>query len=231
MAEILFSYLFIAVLVAFASLWTVTRTFNEYDWHKDKGDIWFHVIVNVFFWPLSLFGWLKRGKPNLSEWLRPISNRAVNNFETAKAFQALSQCGAYVRFTPSQMSILEECHGEFVFASEVVEHLLEERLKESPELRCNDERELLAWIQQRNNASMGIVDISSIWTNVFCLIEMGIHLNRVQVRCKLCNCDITVHQLRDQSSVACGHSYKRYTCPRGHVLVAHESARLMLSRN
>ncbi|MCG6307073.1 hypothetical protein K6U49_00305 [Vibrio alginolyticus] len=229
MINILFVYLYGAALVACVLLWTMVTKLDEYDWRYDKGDIWFNFTLHLVLWPLMLLSWFVQGRSSLSEWVRPNLNKAGYQREMTLAYQQIQQCGAYVRFLPSPIGICQESHGEFIFPSKVIERQLIQTLQQAPNLRHNNEGELLAWVQRRDETLTEPVDVPKAWPRFVYLIEDLIQQNSGQVRCRVCHHEMEVGQLRDKSSMVCGHSHKRYDCPNGHALVAYEGIRLTLS--
>ncbi len=79
----------------------MVRHLDKHDWQWDKGDIWFHFVFMVLFWPLALFGWVKQGRPHWADWLRPKANRADYYREIEPAYRELKTCGAYVSYKPA----------------------------------------------------------------------------------------------------------------------------------
>jgi hypothetical protein len=229
MINILIVYLYGAALVAGGLSWVMVRKLDEYDWRYDKGDIWFNFTLIVVLWPLTSLSWLLQGRPSLSEWIRPTPNYAAYQRETAQAYQQIQQCSAYLRFLPSPIGIYQESHGEFIFPSEAIERQLIQKLQQEPHLQDNNEGELLAWVQSRDETLQEPVDVPEVWPRFVYLIEELIQKNSGQVRCRVCHHEMEIGQLRDKSSMACGHSQKRYDCPNGHALVAYEGVRLTLS--
>ncbi|MFN1551883.1 hypothetical protein [Vibrio natriegens] len=229
MISILLVYLYGAALVACVLLWTMVTKLDEYDWRYDKGDIWFNFTLNLVLWPLILLSWFVQGRPSLSEWVRPKPNYAAYQRETAQAYQQIQQCGAYLRFLPSPIGICQESYGEFIFSGEDIERQLIQKLQQAPHLQDANEGELLAWVQNRDDTLLEPVDVPKIWPRLVYLVEELIQQNKGQMRCRVCHHEMEIGQLRDKSSMACGHSQKRYDCPNGHALVAYEGVRLTLS--
>ena len=85
-------------------------------------------------------------------------------------------------FLSSPIGICQESHGEFVFSSEVIERQLTQTLQQAPYLRHNNEGELLAWVQRRDETLKEPVDVPEVWPRFVYLLEELIQQNSGQVR-------------------------------------------------
>ncbi|EGQ8121610.1 hypothetical protein V9R51_002547 [Vibrio cholerae] len=229
MLTLLQGYLLGAALVACGLLWVMVRHLDKHDWQWDKGDIWFHFVFMVLFWPLMLFGWVKQGRPNWADWLKPTANRADYYREIERAYRELKTCGAYVRYKPKPEGICDSSYGEFIFPSALLEKQLIERLRQSPHLQGNDEGKILAWVQSRDESQQEPVDVPPMWLRFSYLADDLIAHNIGLVRCSVCHDEIETGQLQEKSVNLCGRVERKYLCPNGHALLAFELMRFTYS--
>ncbi|ANQ25173.1 hypothetical protein BA894_01335 [Vibrio natriegens] len=225
---ILQGYVFGAMLVALYFLLLMVRKLDSYDWKYDKADISFQFALLVALWPLLILGWIKQRRLNGIELLRSSSSssKSACQREMGKDYLEIKPCGAYVRFTPTEVGICEESHSEFVFPSKDIEQLLLKILDENPQLKHSEEGALLVWVQGRNNYIQEPVDVPGVWPRFVFLVDDLIKQNTGTVQCKICQKHLDLEQLQEKMTTGYSFTMRGYVCPQGHTIVSNEGVRL-----
>lgn len=200
--------------------WHMRFKLDPYDWRYNH--IWRKFCLFILFWPFML----SRPKQVFSAPFRHDPNDyRGDSAEHARLLDRLSlnppPCSATIRYAaPGDDS------GVFFFRASDIEALINERIAADPTFKHRAERDLLNWLQQRDE-SLPPTDVPGPWRSDFQYIAIDVlHLGNVQAICRHCGQQYPAEQIEHAKFGAAGWVFEQWECPEKHKLLSANVTRL-----
>jgi len=205
-------------LVALRHAWHMRFKLDRYDWAHSR--VWQSFLSAVFLWPIRILfitPLLESSEAlHWGDWL-PRHHRDMDRFRSTTP----PPCGRFIRYR----QIDQECCGDFILKSADVEMECRELKKEQPHSSLGImEKDLLAWLHQRNEALAEASDLPPVLcenVNLPSILYRLIRSGRAKVWCGKCGEVFPASQLTSKPDPGHpGTNYDRLCCPQNHQLLA-----------
>lgn len=226
-------YLTGATLTAIRLGWYIAKQLDKFDWHCSKSHIWTVFVLSVLFWPIMFLKPANFVNPReiFSDKFDFMEHSFAENMrEESRLWNNPPPCGSLICYQPN-FGGYQETFGKFIFHSDDVEKILENRLRNNPHLVNGHEGAVLNWLKHRDESLIEPTFVPDAWYQFDFVADDMLRNGLGEIYCLKCNKPIVNNQmLQKDDHGKPGWNFHRLICPNEHPLLVVEWVHLHMTK-